>query len=59
MGGGRAIQEGGDVSIPGADFVLMYGRDQHTVKQLSSKGGWDLSKKRERKTGNDFLQQCD
>ena len=44
MGGGRAIQEGGHISVPGADFMLMYGRDQHdTVKQLSSKGGGDLS----------------
>ena len=58
MGGGRAVQEGGHISVPGADFMLMYGRDQHdTVKQLSSKGGGDLSKKKE-KTGTDFLQQC-
>lgn len=54
MGCGRAVQEGGHISVPGADFMLMYGRDQHdTVKQLSSKGGGGPIKKE-----RDFLQQC-
>ena len=37
MGGGREFQEGGDICTPKADFMLLYGRNQHnTGKQLSS-----------------------
>ena len=37
MGGGREVQEGGDMYTPMADFMLLYGRNQHNiVKQLSS-----------------------
>ena len=35
VGDGREVQEGGDVGIPVADFVLMHGRNQHNiVKQI-------------------------
>ena len=37
VGGGREVQEGGDMYTPMADFMLLYGRNQHNiVKQLSS-----------------------
>ena len=37
VGGGREFQEGGDICTPMADFMLLYGRNQHNnVKQLSS-----------------------
>ena len=37
VGGGREVQEGGDICTPMADSLLMYGRNKHNiVKQLSS-----------------------
>ena len=38
VGEGTEVQEGGDICTPVADFMLMYGRNQHNMlKQLSSK----------------------